>query len=61
LINAFPGNSSVNRVQHPAIEEAVFSADPTDIAIDCMESDHVICVYCTSISVPWLYDERCEL
>jgi hypothetical protein len=25
LINALPGNSSVNRVQHSTIEEAVFS------------------------------------
>jgi hypothetical protein len=28
LINALPGNSSVNTVQHAAIEEAVFFACP---------------------------------
>jgi hypothetical protein len=34
LVNAFPGNSSVNTVQHATIEEAVFSVDPTDAPID---------------------------
>jgi hypothetical protein len=34
LINALPGNSSVNTVQHAIIEEAVFSIDPTDAPID---------------------------
>jgi hypothetical protein len=34
LINALPGNSSVNTVQHATIEEAVFSVDPTDAPID---------------------------
>jgi hypothetical protein len=33
LINALPGNSSVNTVQH-TIEEAVFSVDPTNGLID---------------------------
>jgi hypothetical protein len=54
LINALPGNSSVNMVQHATIEEAVFSVDPTDAPIDWPVSDHVICVYCRSVSVPWL-------
>jgi hypothetical protein len=34
LINALPGNSYVNMVQHATIEEAVFSVDPTDAPID---------------------------
>jgi hypothetical protein len=46
LINAFPGNSSVNMVQHATIEEAVFSVDLTDAPIDWLDSDHVICVTC---------------
>jgi hypothetical protein len=33
-INALPGNSSVNTVQHATVEEAVFSVDPTDVPID---------------------------
>jgi hypothetical protein len=55
LINELPGNSSVNTVQHATIEEAVLSLDPTDAPIDWLDSDHVICVYCRSMSVPWLY------
>jgi hypothetical protein len=55
LINALPGNSSVNTVQHATIEEAVFPQDPTDVPIDWLDSDHVKCVYCRSMSVPWLY------
>jgi hypothetical protein len=31
LIDALPGNSSVNTVQHATIEEAVFSVDPTSL------------------------------
>jgi hypothetical protein len=44
LINALPGNSSVNTVQHATIEEAVFSVDPTDAPIDWLDNYHVICV-----------------
>jgi hypothetical protein len=33
----------------------VFSVDPTDAPIDWLDSDHVICVYCRSMSVPQLY------
>jgi hypothetical protein len=44
LINALPGNSSVNTVQHATIEEAVFSVDPTDAPIDWLDSDHVMCL-----------------
>jgi hypothetical protein len=51
LINALPGYSSVNSVQHATIEEAVFSVDPTDAPIDWLDSDHVICVDYRSISV----------
>jgi hypothetical protein len=61
LINALPDNSSVNTVQHATIEEAVFSVDPTDASIDWLNSDHVICVYCRSMSVPRLYNESREL
>jgi hypothetical protein len=54
LINALPGNSSVNTVQHAEIEEAVFSVDSTDVPIDWLNSDHVIDVYSRSMSVPRL-------
>jgi hypothetical protein len=61
LMNALPGNSSVNTVQHSTIEEAVFPVDPTDAPIDWLDSDHVICIYCRSMSVTRLYDESREL
>jgi hypothetical protein len=61
LINALPGNSSVNTVQHATVEEALFSADPTDAPIDWLDSDHVICVYYRYVSVPRLYNESREL
>jgi hypothetical protein len=48
LVNALPGNSSVNTVQHAVIEEAVLSVDPTDAPIDWLDSDHVICVSCVA-------------
>jgi hypothetical protein len=55
LINALPGNNSVNTVQHATIEGVVFSVDPTDAPVDWQDSDHVICVYCRFMSVPQLY------
>jgi hypothetical protein len=61
LNNALPGKGSVNTVQHSTIEKAVFSVDPTDESIDWLDSDHVICVYCRSMSVPRLYNETHEL
>jgi hypothetical protein len=61
LVNALPGNSSVNTVQFATIEKAVFSVDPTDAPIDWLDSDHVICVYCKSMSVPRLYNQSREL
>jgi hypothetical protein len=57
LLNTLPGNSSVNTVQHTTVEEVVFSVDLTNTPIDWLDSDHVICVYCRSTSVPWLYNE----
>jgi hypothetical protein len=54
LINALPGNSYVNTVQHATIEEAVFSVDPTAAQIDWLDSGYVICVYCRFMSVPRL-------
>jgi hypothetical protein len=42
LINALPGNISVNTVQHATIKEAMFSVDPTDAPIDWLDSDEVI-------------------
>jgi hypothetical protein len=42
LINVLPDNSTVNIVQYAAIEEAVFSADPTDDPIDELDNDYVI-------------------
>jgi hypothetical protein len=44
LVNALPGNSSVNTVQHATIEEAVFSVHPTNGPTDWLDSDHVICL-----------------
>jgi hypothetical protein len=38
VINALPGNSSVNTVHHATIEAVVFSVDPTDT----LDSDHVV-------------------
>jgi hypothetical protein len=61
LINPLPGNSSVNTVQHASIEEAMFSIDPTDASIDWLDSDHVMSVYCRSMSVSRLYNESREL
>jgi hypothetical protein len=61
LINALPGNSSVNMVQHATIERPVFFADLTDAPIDWLDSDHVIYVYCRSMSTPRLYNQSCEL
>jgi hypothetical protein len=55
LINALPGNRSVNKVQQATIEEAVFSLDPIDAPIDWLDSDCVICVYRRSMSIPQLY------
>jgi hypothetical protein len=55
LINALPGNSSVNTIQHATMEEAVFSVDPTDASIDWLDSVHVISVYCRSMIVLRLY------
>jgi hypothetical protein len=34
LINALPGNSSVDTVQHETTKEALFSVEPTDAPID---------------------------
>jgi hypothetical protein len=51
LINALPGNSSVNTVHHAKTEEAVFSVGPTDAPIDRLDSDHVMCVYRGSLSL----------
>jgi hypothetical protein len=61
LVNALPGNCSVNSVQHATIVEAVFSVDPTDALIYRLNSDHVTCVYSISMSVPRLYNESSEL
>jgi hypothetical protein len=55
LINALRGNSSVKTLQRATINDAVFSVDPVYAPIDRLNSDHVICVYCRSMSVPPLY------
>jgi hypothetical protein len=55
LINALPYHSSVNTVQYATIEKAVFSVDPTDAPIDWLDNDHVVCVYCRSMSVTRLH------
>jgi hypothetical protein len=55
LINALPGSSSVNTVEHATVEEAVFSVDLTDAPVDWLDSNHVICVYCRSMSLPRIY------
>jgi hypothetical protein len=56
LINALAGNGSVNTVQLAVIAGAMFSVDPTDAPVDWLDSDHIICVYCRSMSVPRLYE-----
>jgi hypothetical protein len=61
LVNVLPGNSSLNMVQHATIEEAVCSVDLNDAPVDWLDSDHVICVYCRSRSVPRLYNESRQL
>jgi hypothetical protein len=61
LINALPGNSFVKTVKHATTGKAVFSVHPTDVPIDWLDSDHVICVYCRSMSVPLLYNESREM
>jgi hypothetical protein len=61
LVNALPGNSSINTVQHATTEKAVFSVDLTDAPTDWLDSNHVICVYCRFMSVPRLYNESREL
>jgi hypothetical protein len=61
LINALSGNSYVKTVEHASIEEAVSSVYPTDAPVDWLDSDHVICVYCRSMSVPRLINESREL
>jgi hypothetical protein len=61
LINALPGNSSVNTVQHATIEEALFSVHPTDASIDWLDSGHVTCVCCMSVQrapVDWLVSDH---
>jgi hypothetical protein len=44
LINALPGNNSVNTVSHATKEKTVFSEYPTDAPIDLLDSDHVMCL-----------------
>jgi hypothetical protein len=46
LVNALPGDSFVNTVQHATIEKAVFSVDPTEAPRDWLDSDHVTYVSC---------------
>jgi hypothetical protein len=54
LINALPGSSSVNTVQHATVGEAVFSVDLTNAPIDWLDGDHMISP-CRPISISWLY------
>jgi hypothetical protein len=42
MVNALPGNSSVNMAQHATIEKAVFSVDLTDVPTDWLDRDHVM-------------------
>jgi hypothetical protein len=59
IINEFGGRVAKQQISehgtNATIEEALFSVDPTDTPIDWLDSDHVICVYCRSMSVPQLY------
>jgi hypothetical protein len=55
-----PGNSSVNMAQHATKEEAEFSVDPTDAPIDGLHSNHMICVYSRSMSIPQLWKDLTE-
>jgi hypothetical protein len=53
LINALPGNSSVNTVQHATIEEAVFSVSAVTSRSGAWWSSDMCFLWC--VSVPWLY------
>jgi hypothetical protein len=55
LINALPGNNSVNRAQQATIDEDVFSVDQTVAPFNCLDGDHMIIVNCRSMSVSRLY------
>jgi hypothetical protein len=61
LINMLPDYNCINTVQHTTIEEAVFSVDLTDEPVDWLDNDHVICVYCRSMSILRLCNESYEL
>jgi hypothetical protein len=50
-----PSNSSVNSSQHATLEEAVISLVLTDVPVDWVVSDYMMCFYCRSMSVPSLY------
>jgi hypothetical protein len=58
LINALPGNSSVNTVQHATIEEAVFSVS----AVTTYNSGQRLCdlfsVHPTDATLDWLDSDR---
>jgi hypothetical protein len=43
------------KLKHATTEEAAFSVDPTVVPIDWLDSDHMICVYCRSVSILGLY------
>jgi hypothetical protein len=43
------------------IVETVFCVHPTAAPVNWLDSDHVICVYCRSMSVPGLYNESRKL
>jgi hypothetical protein len=47
--------SAMTSLQWIVITWHVFSVDPTDAPISWLDSDHMICVYCGSMSVPVLY------
>jgi hypothetical protein len=53
MINLLPGNSSVNMVQHPTIEEAVFSVSAVTSRSDEWWSRDMCSMCC--VSVPRLY------
>jgi hypothetical protein len=44
LINALPGNTSVNMLQQATIAETVFSIDLTNAPIDWLDINHVTCL-----------------
>jgi hypothetical protein len=54
LINALPGSSSVNMVQHATVEEAVFSMSMVTSHNSRLQSRNVFSTVPTNVPIDWL-------